>query len=182
MFREYKVKDVMDTELLVASPEESIKKIAEKMRDRDASEAIIVEDKKVRGIVTLRDIVYGVASGAKLRDPVLEIMTTELITADMEENLVDAVKKMRKYDVGRLPVVDRNNNLVGIISEKTLIRTFPALIELVYEEAEISSSQTAVPEETEFQEGVCEACGNYSEMLREKNGMWLCQECWEEEE
>lgn len=181
MFREYKVKDVMNTEIVVVSPEEKIKSVARLMKDKNASEVLVAEDRKIKGIVTLRDIVYGIASNAKLQDPVLEIMTTELVTANKEEKLVDAVKRMREFNIGRLPVVDDDNNLVGIVTEKTLIKTIPSIVELLYEGSEICGEPAVNPGES-MQEGICESCGNYSEMLREKNGLWLCETCWSEEE
>ena len=182
MFREYKVKDVMETNLLVVTPNDSIKKVAKAMRERNTSEALVAEDKKVKGIVTLRDVVYGIASGSKLQDPVLEIMTTELITASENDNLVDAVKRMRKHNIGRLPIVDENDNLVGILTEKTLIKTFPSIVELLYEESEASAiHQSSQSVGGEFRDGFCESCGNFSEVLRERNGAWICESCIQEE-
>ncbi len=182
MFREYKVKDIMDKDFVKVKPDDTIMDVAKKMKKAKASEAIVVDGKEVMGIVTLRDIVYGMAAGKKLEDEVLEVMSSELIVGEEGESVMDALKKMRKYNIGRLPVIDKNNKLIGIITEKTIINTFPSILEVMEEEAKINEGgEESASQEEEIMEGVCESCGNYSETLRNKDGSWLCEECYKEE-
>ena len=185
MFREYKVKDIMDTQFVKVLSGDKIVDIAKKMKDANASEVLVVEREAVVGVITLRDVVYNIASGKKLEDKAMEIMSSELITAGEDESVLDALKKMRKYNIGRLPVVDKNNKFVGIVSERTIINTFPSILEVLEEELKIVEGGEGAGEEApdeEIMEGVCESCGNYSEALRYKNGKWVCDVCYDHEE
>ena len=90
---------------------------AQVMRDNDIGDAIVVEDGRVTGIVTDRDIAArAVADG---RDPesttVGEIATTGVQTIEPDASVDDAVRMMREHDIRRLPVVT-NGRPVGILS------------------------------------------------------------------
>ncbi len=185
MFREYKVKDIMDTQFVKVLSNDKIVDVARKMKKSNASEVLVVEGEDVVGIITLRDVVYGIASGKKLEDKATEIMSSELITVCEDENVLDALKKMRKYNIGRLPVVDKNNKIVGMVSERIIINTFPSILEVLEEELKVMEGKDVVigeAHEEEITEGVCEICGNYSEMLRYKDGKWVCDVCYDQEE
>ncbi len=184
MKMDYKVKDLMKTDIVVVDPQTKVFEVAKEVIDNNADECIVVEDDVIKGIVTLRDLVRATANKS-IEDPVFEIMTSQVIVVNENENLIDALKIMRERNIGRLPVVDDRNNLVGILTERYVVRTLPSLLELVYEEAFAGGSEEAMEEEDikdeKFQEGICDICGNYSEFLREKDGKWLCESCYEEE-
>ena len=78
------------------------------------------------GIVTERDIARTVGFAAKhsiFGDiPLSEIMSKPLITIHLGASLKDAVVLMQQKDIRRLPIIDNNGQLVGIITEKDLLR------------------------------------------------------------
>ncbi len=95
------------------------------------------------GIVTDRDIVIGaVADSADLqRVMVAEIMSKELVTGSEEDDLYSSITKMRRHGIRRLPVVNKEGYLSGILSVDDILEFLGeevnALIGLVYKEQHI---------------------------------------------
>ena len=89
------------------------------MRDEDAGVVPIVEGEKLVGTVTDRDIVLRVV--AEGRDPeattVGEIASRELVTVDPQQDLDEALRLMARHQVRRLPVVEEDGKLVGIVAQ-----------------------------------------------------------------
>ncbi len=85
----------------------------------------IVEKDKLVGIVTLSDV-QKVPNEKRGETRVIEIASKNLVVAYPDETMREALDKMYKHNVGRLPVVDRNNpqRIVGIISKKDILRAF----------------------------------------------------------
>ena len=85
----------------------------------------IVEKDKLMGIVTLSDV-QKVPNEKRGETRVIEIASKNLVVAYPDETMREALDKMYKHNVGRLPVVDRNNpqRIVGIISKKDILRAF----------------------------------------------------------
>ncbi|MFG2617304.1 CBS domain-containing protein [Streptomyces sp. NPDC048507] len=88
------------------------------MRDADIGDVLVVDDGKLRGILTDRDIV--VRALAQDRDPadttVLAVCTTEPVTVRRDDDVDLAVDLMRRHALRRLPVESENGELVGIVS------------------------------------------------------------------
>jgi CBS domain-containing protein len=90
------------------------------MKDEDVGFAPIVEGDKLIGTVTDRDIAMKVV--AEGRDPqsttVREIASTNLVTIDPQQDLDDALRLMASSQVRRLPVVEEDGRLVGVVAQK----------------------------------------------------------------
>ncbi|MEU8465589.1 CBS domain-containing protein [Streptomyces sp. NPDC029003] len=88
------------------------------MRDADIGDVLVVDQGKLRGILTDRDIV--VRALAQDRDPsdttVLSVCTTEPVTVRRDDAVDQAVDLMRRHALRRLPVESENGELVGIVS------------------------------------------------------------------
>ena len=93
---------------------------AKMMKDEDVGFAPIVEGDKLIGTVTDRDIAMKVV--AEGRDPqsttVREIASTNLVTIDPQQDLDDALRLMASNQVRRLPVVEEDGRLVGVVAQK----------------------------------------------------------------
>lgn len=131
----HQVKDWMSSPVIVVDPDSSVSFALTLMRRRNIHSLVVVmnEQKGSYGIVTTTDIRDKII--AKELNPaemsVREIMTLQVITARPEWTLKDCSVKMQHYHINHLPVVDEENNLVGIISTTDL---FFAAEEIGWEE------------------------------------------------
>ena len=113
--------------LLKATPLDSIFTISNLMKKGKVSSIIIIDQHTIPfGIITERDIVRRVISESK--DPKItkatDIMSKPLITVQEDIHLFDVTKKMVKYKIRRLPVVNDNNTLVGIVTITDIIKYY----------------------------------------------------------
>lgn len=115
-----KCKDMMTSNPSYCSPEDISVKPAQIMRDEDVGIVPVCEqDKKLVGVVTDRDICLTVV--AEARNPndvkVSECMSEELITCKPEDDVQKAADLMKEYQVRRIPVIDDQNRIVGMIAQ-----------------------------------------------------------------
>ncbi|HJV40706.1 CBS domain-containing protein [Caulobacter sp.] len=113
-----KVSDAMTSQVSVARPTDSIRKVAETMAKVDSGVVPVVDDGKVVGLVTDRDIVLRVvAEGRSFDSPVSEAMSDgEVLSMKEDDILADATAKMANNQVRRLVVLNEAGNLTGILS------------------------------------------------------------------
>ena len=133
-------RDIMTRDVTVATRDTNLQEVATMMRDEDTGVIPVVErsdaqaadaeggngrnDAKTRGngrlvgLITDRDIVIrAVAEGKDVRATrAEEVMTTDIHSARPNDRVIDTIRKMGDKQVRRIPVVDDNNNLLGIIS------------------------------------------------------------------
>lgn len=114
-------------EVVCASPDMTVLDAARMMRERHVGDVVVVEHGKKGavpiGIVTDRDIVVAiVAPGLEISQlSVRDIMSDELVTASEDQDVFEAVERMRRYGVRRLPILDRQGVLLGIIAVDDLL-------------------------------------------------------------
>ena len=110
------IREVMTPNPRCVAPTESIQSAARIMREEDTGAVPVVENGKVLGMVTDRDIVIrAVADGGKMDGPVRAILSSDVVCATPEMSTRDAEKLMAEHQVRRLPVVE-NDRLIGIVS------------------------------------------------------------------
>ena len=111
-----KISDVMTKDLVTIGPDASLVDASKQMQDRDIGDVLVVEDDRLYGIVTDRDIVVrGLAEGKSPNAPAAEIATTELRVLSPDDDAEQAVQWMRRDAIRRVPVVE-NGVPVGIVS------------------------------------------------------------------
>jgi len=112
------------TELMTPNPrtidqDKPVSDAAKMMRDEDVGLAPIVDGDKLVGTVTDRDIAIRIVAEGK--DPqttkVMEIASRELITIDPQQDLDEAMKLMARHQVRRLPVVEEDGKLIGVVAQ-----------------------------------------------------------------
>ncbi len=119
-----KVKQAMTSEVRVASPDQTIREAARLMAELDAGALPVAENDRLVGMITDRDIaVRAVAEGLPADTPVSEIMSQEVLYCFEDQQLDDVARNMGQVQVRRLPVVNRDKRLVGIVSFADLART-----------------------------------------------------------
>ncbi|WP_184715160.1 CBS domain-containing protein [Caulobacter sp.] len=113
-----KVSDAMTSQVSIARPTDSIRKVAETMAKVESGVVPVVEDGKVVGVVTDRDIVLRVvAEGRSFDAPISEAMSDgEVLSVKEDDVLADATAKMANNQVRRLIVLNESGNLTGILS------------------------------------------------------------------
>lgn len=110
------IREVMTPNPRCVAPGETIQNAARIMREEDTGAVPVVENGKVLGMVTDRDIVIrAVADGAQMSKPVRDIVTGDVICATPEMSTREASKLMSEHQIRRLPVVE-GERLVGIVS------------------------------------------------------------------
>lgn len=175
------VREAMSSPAITVDEGEEIMEVARVMDENNIG-AVIVLDREARpvGIVTERDIVVRVVarglSPRKVRAG--EVMSSPLITVDSETPLIDAMMQMNRLKIRRLGVTYKGG-LVGVVTERDILRIVPTMIEIIRERSRIQGeSGSSTPSLT----GICERCGAYSMNLKELDGMYLCEDCIADEE
>lgn len=112
-----KVSEAMTSQVSVARPTDTIRQVAETMAKVDSGVVPVVEDGRVLGLVTDRDIVLRVvAEGRSFDAPVSEAMSEEVLSVKEDDVLADATAKMASNQVRRLVVLNEAGKLTGILS------------------------------------------------------------------
>jgi len=119
-----KVREVMTDRPRCVTPETPISEAARLMKSDDVGSLPIIEGERLAGIVTDRDIVLqAVAEEKDPRGmPVREVASRELVTIGPEEDLSEALRLMASHQVRRIPVVDEDSRLVGIVAQADIAR------------------------------------------------------------
>ena len=113
----HQLKDVMSRDVMVISPDMTIGEAARKMRDGDFGMMPVGENDRMVGAISDRDIVVrAVAEGKGPDTKVREIMSEGICWAFDDDTVEHAAKLMSERQVRRLPVVNRDKRLVGIVA------------------------------------------------------------------
>jgi CBS domain-containing protein len=115
-------KEVMTQNPSCCLPTDAVSKAATLMKNENVGSIPVIENdktKKLIGIVTDRDLALQVvADGRDVKSTkVADVMTNKLITCEVDDDIQKAVDAMAKYQLRRIPVVDHDQKIVGIISQ-----------------------------------------------------------------
>lgn len=111
------ISECMTTDVRVVSPKDSIQSAAWIMGEIDAGILPVSQGDHLVGLITDRDIaVRAVANGRGFETPVEEVMTQEVKYCFLDEEIEDVLDNMADIQLRRLPVLDRDKRLVGIVS------------------------------------------------------------------
>ncbi|HEX7084327.1 MAG TPA: CBS domain-containing protein [Gaiellaceae bacterium] len=118
------IREVMTENPRSVAPDDTVVEAARVMRDEDAGVVPITDRDRLVGVVTDRDIaIRVVADGQDPRDTrVTEVASRQLVTIDPEQDLDEALRLMSRHQVRRLPVVEEDGRLVGIVAQADVAR------------------------------------------------------------
>jgi CBS domain-containing protein len=112
-----KVSDVMTRDVQTVRPDQTVREAASFMLRADAGAIPVTEGDRLVGMITDRDIaVRGVAEGHGPDTPVRDLMTNDIVAARIEDDTDDVAVRMSEAQVRRLPVIDDQQKLCGIVS------------------------------------------------------------------
>jgi CBS domain-containing protein len=116
------VKQLMTGDVRLAHPTQPISETAQVMADTDFGVLPVAEDDRLVGVITDRDIaVRAVAKHLPPDTPVSQVMSREVLYCFEDEDAEQVARNMGQNQVRRLPVLDRNKRLVGIVSLSDLL-------------------------------------------------------------
>lgn len=155
MTEDLRAKDIMTTDVVTVSPQQTVNEVIELLMEKNISGLPVVdESNRVMGIVTEGDLIY---RSKKLEIPryftildsyifldntkkmeeqirkmvgyrVADIMTSEVVTVDVEETVEEIATIMTRKQVNRVPVT-QNGKLVGIVTRRDIIRAYASDLE-----------------------------------------------------
>ncbi|ADL13318.1 CBS domain-containing protein [Acetohalobium arabaticum] len=172
------INDIMTTDVITLHPDNKLKNAKEIMRLRKISGIPIVDqNKRLLGIISIDDIIQGLEYN-KLDNKINSLMSTDLITVNNQNNSIgDVLFKFKKYKFGRLPVIDNNNKLVGIITPGDITRKLLSKVKEkisedsfaengVRKEDEEASKEEVQPLELQIEGGNFKKGGNASSRIK----------------
>ncbi len=111
-----KIKEIMTNDVKTLNTNDSVSKASTMMKEINVGAIPVVENNKIVGIVTDRDIVLRFVSKDQIpNQKVSQVMTTNIVSVSPDTDVHEAADIMAQKQIRRLPVVE-NGNLVGIVS------------------------------------------------------------------
>lgn len=174
------VREAMSSPVISVREDADVVDVAIMMKNNRVG-AIIITNRQGKpvGIVTERDIVTRLVSEGRAPKAVIakEIMSSPLRMVEPDMNLIDALRLMDKLNVRRLGVIYKGD-LVGLITDRDIIRLVPTIVEIMKEQREINNAPNVSGPSIA---GYCDRCEIYSNNLRAVDGEFLCEDCRAEE-
>jgi CBS domain-containing protein/anti-sigma regulatory factor (Ser/Thr protein kinase) len=133
---ELKIGDAMTQHLVTVTPQMTMAEFREVLRTHRISGTPVVGDGQLLGVVSLEDLINALADG-DLDATIGQKMARDPKTLYCDEPLVHAVGQFARLKYGRFPVIDREGNLVGILTQGDIVRSLLRELEIDYHAEEI---------------------------------------------
>jgi CBS domain-containing protein len=118
-----KLNDLFTRNVVTAGPDEALAGIARRMQEHNVGTVVIVEGGRPVGIITDRDLALALGARRLSPDvPVREVMTRHVLAVPEDAGVFTATRFIQDSNVRRLPVVDREDRVVGVVSLDDLLR------------------------------------------------------------
>ena len=131
-----KIREVMSTVLKTASTDMPLSKVLDILRINRISGLPVVENDQLVGVLSLEDIVRALQKN-DLSALTSQYMTRDVVTVSSYDSIVNALRTFTEKQLGRLPVVDENHNLVGMITKGDITRGILVALQRDYKEEEV---------------------------------------------
>jgi CBS domain-containing protein len=117
------IRDLMTGNPRTVTQDATVAEAARIMRDEDTGIVPIVEGSQLVGVITDRDIaIRAVAEGKDGNTTVRDVASKDIVTVDPDQDLDEALRLMAQHQVRRIPVVEEDGKLVGIVSQADVAR------------------------------------------------------------
>ena len=142
------VSSIMTSKVIIVTEKQTLKELSKLMYQRNIGGIIILKDilpndasdvGEPIGIITERDIARLVAFSSNLSTdtPTSELMSSPLITINQNASIKDATDSMQQHNIRRLPVLDNNGKLVGIITAKDILKAMMDLLKSIMNQQDL---------------------------------------------
>ena len=113
-----KIRKIMTANVVTIGPEKSISEAVKKMVERNVECLPIVKFGELQGLITFRDIIEKVVYAKRVpeKTKVRDVMAKKTITCSPDSTIIEVVKLMKNKKLRRIPVIDKDRRLVGIIT------------------------------------------------------------------
>ncbi len=176
------VGDLMTRNFIWVYPSVDLRKCAKTMVKKRVGSLIVADKKKkLHGILTEKDIVWAVVKKSK-KDlagiKVEDLMKRKVVTIKPKADISEALRKMKKSKVRRLPVLE-NGKVIGMLTMNDILKIDPGLFELMVESLKIKEESAKLKrhKKTARKAGHCEECGEFDLLYRD-DGVWVCEACY----
>jgi CBS domain-containing protein/anti-sigma regulatory factor (Ser/Thr protein kinase) len=133
---ELKIEEVMTADVKVVTPDVHMLEVLELLRESRISGAPVVSNGDLLGVISIEDLIRSLRRG-DLEASVGDYMSKELITVNSFDPVVEALKVFSQARVGRLPVLDNEGKLAGIITKGDITRGILGALERDYQLEEV---------------------------------------------
>ena len=119
-----RIREVMTSNPSTIEPDKNVVEAARIMKQEDAGVVPVTENGRLTGMVTDRDIAVRVVAEGKdpQATPVREVASKDLVTIDPQQDLDEALRLMAQHQIRRLPVVEEDGRLVGVVAQADVAR------------------------------------------------------------
>ena len=133
---ELKIGQVMTREVIAVTPDTLMSELKEILRVNRISGTPVVQHGRLVGVISIEDLIKALESG-QIEATVSKGMTTMVVTVFDDESVIQAVNKFAQYGFGRLPVISRAGELMGVITQGDVVRGLLLQLDVEYQEEEI---------------------------------------------
>lgn len=131
-----KVREVMAANVITTSPDVPVSSVLDLLRANRISGVPVSTDGTLLGVISLEDIVRALQKN-ELTAPVKNYMSTKLVTVNSFDSVVEAIKAFSEKGLGRLPVIDEDRKLAGIITKGDITRGILLAVQRDYKDEDV---------------------------------------------
>ena len=178
-----RVMDAMTKKPIDVAPDITLQECSKIMANKHVGSLVVKENNELVGLITEQDIVRkAVAVGLDTeKTKITEIMIRKLTVIEPEKDIYDALVLMKKLNIRHLPVM-KNGEMAGLLTLKDILKIEPQLFDLLVEKFELREAERKPINRIIPTEGICQACGEYTEKINDIEGSLLCDDCREEQD
>ena len=174
------VKEIMSRPAVTISENKTAKDAGMLINRTRKGLIVVLRGKTPVGVISDSDLIRQIISKDKKASKIKikEIMSTPFVSIDPRDEIENAVQKMKKNNIHRLPVVTKDGKLLGVVSLTDIARASPDMMYLLEYRLKMKEMPLEIKESTIS--GICDSCGDYFEELGNAQGKWLCEHCRDE--